>query len=348
VKKYINKPPQIIIMKKQNIKVLITIAIVAIVGFSCVPARQFEDEKARREQCEKDMSEFKAGYDNIVAENEKMTAELIQLKKDVLILKHDTFVVGTSLRRMTVQYDKINKLNDELIRKNQELLAGNMAETEKILTELQLTQAELQEKEARLNTLETELNARSMELKEKELTINELQNKLNMMNQLVTELKEKVSSALVGYENKGLSIVQKNGKVYILLDESLLFASGSWQVNSKGREAIIKLGTVLEENPDISILIEGHTDDVPYGGSGHIKDNWDLSVMRATAIVKILVNNSTIDPIRLTAAGRSKYSPVDSGSTTTARRKNRRTEIILTPNLEELFKLIEESSNNEE
>ena len=92
-------------------------------------------------------------------------------------------------------------------------------------------------------------------------------------------------------------------------------------------------------------MIEGHTDDVPYGGSGHIKDNWDLSVMRATAIVKIIVNNSKIDPKRLTAAGRSKYSPVDPASTSEARRKNRRTEIILTPNLEELFRLIEESSN---
>lgn len=334
-------------MKKQKLQFLIIIAIVAIVGFSCVPSRQFEDEKARREQCEKDMAEFKTGYDDLLAENEKMSEELTQLKKDVSILKHDTFVVGTSLRKMTIQYDKINKLNDELIRKNQELLAGNMVETEKILSELQLTQAELQEKETRLNALEKELNARSLELKEKELTINELQNKLNLMNQLVTELKEKVSNALVGYENKGLSVVQKNGKVYVLLDESLLFASGSWQVNSKGREAIIKLGTVLEENPDISILIEGHTDDVPYGGSGHIKDNWDLSVMRATAIVKILVNNSSIDPKRLTAAGRSKYSPVETGTSSAARRKNRRTEIILTPNLEELFKLIEESSKTE-
>jgi len=334
-------------MKKQKLSFLITTVIIAIVGFSCVPARQFEDEKTRREQCEKDMAEFKTTYDDLLAQNEKMSAELTQLKKDVSILKHDTFIVGTSLRKMTTQYDKINKLNDELIRKNQELLAGNMVETEKILSELQLTQAELQEKEARLNALEEELNARSLELKQKELTINELQNKLNMMNQLVTELKEKVSNALVGYENKGLSVVQKNGKVYILLDESLLFASGSWQVNSKGRGAIIKLGTVLEENPDISILIEGHTDDVPYGGSGHIKDNWDLSVMRATAIVKILVNNSSIDPKRLTAAGRSKYSPVETGTSSAARRKNRRTEIILTPNLEELFRLIEESSKTE-
>jgi chemotaxis protein MotB len=210
---------------------------------------------------------------------------------------------------------------------------------------LQLTQKELQEKEDRLNSIEKELNLRSAELKQKELTITELQAKLDMMNQLVTDLKNKVSNALVAYNNKDLTIEQKDGKVYVLLDESLLFASGSWQVNSRGREAIIKLAKVLEEDPEIQIMIEGHTDDVPYGGSGQIKDNWDLSVMRATAIVKIIVNNSKIDPKRLTAAGRSKYSPVDPASSSEARRKNRRTEIILTPNLEELFRLIEESSN---
>lgn len=332
-------------MKNISFQSLFLIILTAIIVFSCVPARQFEDEKARREKCEREMAEFKAEYSDVLAENEKNAQELISLKKEIDALKRDTFVTGSSLRKMTVQYDKINKLNDELIRKNQELLAGNMVETEKILSELQLTQKELQEKEDRLNTLEKELNLRSAELKQKELTITELQAKLDMMNQLVTDLKNKVSNALVAYNNKDLTIEQKDGKVYVLLDESLLFASGSWQVNSRGREAIIKLAKVLEEDPEIQIMIEGHTDDVPYGGSGHIKDNWDLSVMRATAIVKIIVNNSKIDPKRLTAAGRSKYSPVDPASTSEARRKNRRTEIILTPNLEELFRLIEESSN---
>ena len=200
-------------MKNISFQSLFLIILTAIIVFSCVPARQFEDEKARREKCEREMAEFKAEYSDVLAENEKNAQELISLKKEIDALKRDTFVTGSSLRKMTVQYDKINKLNDELIRKNQELLAGNMVETEKILSELQLTQKELQEKEDRLNTLEKELNLRSAELKQKELTITELQAKLDMMNQLVTDLKNKVSNALVAYNNKDLTIEQKDGKV---------------------------------------------------------------------------------------------------------------------------------------
>ena len=120
-----------------------------------------------------------------------------------------------------------------------------------------------------------------------------------------------------------------------------MFFSGRYEVGEKGKEALKKLAKVLEDDPDINILIEGHTDDVPYKGSGQLKDNWDLSVMRATAIVKILINSSKIDPARLMAAGRSKYVPVDPANTPEARAKNRRTEIILTPKLDELFEILE-------
>jgi chemotaxis protein MotB len=125
------------------------------------------------------------------------------------------------------------------------------------------------------------------------------------------------------------------------MDENLLFASGSTMVEAKGVEALIKVAKVLEQNTDINILIEGHTDDVPMAGKGEIKDNWDLSVMRATSIVKIITKNSNINPRRLTAAGRGEYSPIDTDKTIEARKKNRRTEIILTPKLDELFKVLE-------
>jgi chemotaxis protein MotB len=133
----------------------------------------------------------------------------------------------------------------------------------------------------------------------------------------------------------------KNGKVYVSLEEKLLFKSASWDIDANGRNALKKLGGVLERNPDIQIMIEGHTDNVPYNpGSGQLKDNWDLSVKRATTIVRELVSGSKIDPKRLTASGRSEYMPVDERNTSDARQKNRRTEIVLTPDLSELYELI--------
>ena len=133
----------------------------------------------------------------------------------------------------------------------------------------------------------------------------------------------------------------KNGKVYVSLDEKLLFKSASYDIDANGRNALKKLAGVLEKNPGIQITIEGHTDNVPYNPGGQLKDNWDLSVKRATTVVRALIEGSNIDAKRLTAAGRSEYLPVDDRNTTDARQKNRRTEIVLTPDLTELYRLID-------
>ncbi len=133
----------------------------------------------------------------------------------------------------------------------------------------------------------------------------------------------------------------KDGKVYVSLDEKLLFKSGSYEIDANGRNALKKLAGVLEKNPGIQVMIEGHTDNVPYNpGSGQLRDNWDLSVKRATTVVRVLLEGSTINPRRLTAAGRSEYLPVDARNASDARQKNRRTEIVLTPDLSELYDLI--------
>ncbi len=151
---------------------------------------------------------------------------------------------------------------------------------------------------------------------------------------------QKVSDALLGFENQGLTVTQKNGKVYVSLDEKLLFKSGSTVVDPKGVSALKNLAGVLEQNPDINVMIEGHTDDVPVISGSTYKDNWDLSALRATSIVRILLEGSSINPQRLTTAGRSQYLPVEIAKTAEARQKNRRTEIILSPKLDELYKLV--------
>jgi chemotaxis protein MotB len=136
-------------------------------------------------------------------------------------------------------------------------------------------------------------------------------------------------------------VKQKNGKVYVSMEESLLFASGKYEVTAKGADALKKLSKVLESNVDINIMVEGHTDNVPYKGTDQLLDNWDLSAKRATTVVRILLNGSGINPERITAAGRSEYAPIDKANTPEARSKNRRTEIILSPKLDELLKIIE-------
>ena len=169
----------------------------------------------------------------------------------------------------------------------------------------------------------------------------ELESILSRKDSVVAALKEKVSKALLGFTDMGLAVETRNGKVYVSLEEQLLFKSGSTVVDPKGVSAIKKLAEVLEKNPDINIMVEGHTDDVPYISSDAIKDNWDLSVKRATAIVRILMQGTTIEGSRIVASGRSKYLPIDPSIAPDARRKNRRTEIILTPKLDELFQILE-------
>lgn len=315
---------------------------------SCVPARQFQDEKERRERAEKQYQDILSSYDNLKTSNQELNEALTILRKEHAAIVRDTTLTNHTLRSLQSQYDKINELYQLLLDKNRDLLQGNIAETEKITTELRLTQERLQKKEDELRLLETQLNTKKAELDNmarslalKEQRVNELENILAEKEKAVNELRDKVAAALFGFENNGLTIEIRNGKVYVSLDESLLFASGSWSVNAKGRDALIKLAKVLETNTDVNILIEGHTDNVPFRGSGQVKDNWDLSVMRATAIVKIIVENSSVDPNRLMAAGRSEYHPVDNSNTTSGRAKNRRTEIILTPKLDELFQLLE-------
>src|SRR5690625_3562665 len=160
------------------------------------------------------------------------------------------------------------------------------------------------------------------------------------------QLKDAVSNALVNFEGKGLTVEQRDGKVYVSMENKLLFATGSWSVNANGRQAVQELGKVLADNKEIAVLIEGHTDNVPFRSQGQgVDNNWDLSTKRATAIINILTENAGIPKENLTAAGRSEYAPIATNSTVDGRAKNRRIEVILTPKLDELAKLLSEYNN---
>lgn len=333
-------------MKRTNNYIAVFILTASL--FSCVPQRKLEEEQTKRKSCETELADLKTRSQDCDTKLTEATKNLADNNKIITGLEKDTSIVGTSYRSLTAKYDKLNQINEQLLDKYNRLLEGNLADTKKLSGELQLTQEQLLKKEDELKRLAAELDAKKKdldalteELKKREARVAELESVLKKKDDATNELKKKLSDALLGFEGKGLTITQKNGKVYVSMEESLLFASGSTTVEAKGVEALKKVAKVLEQNADINILIEGHTDDVPMAGKGDIKDNWDLSVMRATSIVKIITKNSSVDPKRLTAAGRGEYFPIDPAKTAEARKKNRRTEIILTPKLDELFKVLE-------
>jgi len=214
------------------------------------------------------------------------------------------------------------------------LKTGSTSEIEILMEELQNTRRDLTLREDRLREAEKELEDRNARLIE-------LQDVLAQKEQAVKDLRDKVMRALVGFTDDGLTVHEKNGKVYVSMDEKLLFKTGRWDVDPNGQRALRDLSKLLAENPDINIMVEGHTDDVPMRGAGDVKDNWDLSVMRATAVTKILTQNPQLDPERIIAAGRSEYVPLVPEKTPEARQMNRRTEIILTPKLDELLEILE-------
>ena len=323
--------------------------------FSCVPQRKLEECQDKQKACENELAALKTTAQANEAKVKDMTDEIARNNKDLDGLRRDTNVLGTNYRILTTKYDKLNQLNEELMNKLTALLSNSEKDNAKLSGDLQTTQTQLLKKQDELNTLSTQLNtlsgqlnrqkqsldSLSTQLQLREQRVNELEGILKQKDQAAADLKKKLSDALYNFENKGLTITQKNGKIYVSMDESLLFASGKTAVEPKGIEPLKNVAKVLDQNPDINIMVEGHTDDVPMHGNGDIKDNWDLSVMRATSVTKIILQSSPgIDPKRISAAGRGEFFPLDPTKTPEARKKNRRTEIILTPKLDELLKVL--------
>ncbi len=316
---------------------------------SCVSTKQFNDLKAKHEQLQEERDLLKMENEQLTVERNELSYQVEQLKKQIEAMRKDSAKLAAELQDLQYKYAQLSRDYKTLKIAQDELVRGNVKETRRLLEELQRTQSDLQEKEDALRKFERSLTAQQAELEKLRYEMDQRNRRLREMEQIVrakdsvlTALKRKVSDALLGFRDEGLTVTRRNGKIYVSMEEKLLFKTGSWQVDPRGREALKKLAKVLEKNPDINIMIEGHTDNVPYiSHGGQIRDNWDLSVKRATSVVRILLEDSNIDPRRLTAAGRGEYLPVDPANTPEARRKNRRTEIILTPNLDELYEIID-------
>jgi len=280
---------------------------------------------------------------------EEQEGTIISLKSQISEMRNDSVQNGIALTTLQSKYDALSDAYDLLMSKNSRYMADKAKETKKLLEQLEQAQTELFAKEDELNKLSASLDAKEDELKlaQEELDarsarVTELETIINKKDSIVTALKSSISKALIGLEGEGLTVVQKNGKVYISLEEDLLFASGKYEVNSSGVSALNKLSTAFASQKDLEILVEGHTDSIPLSGRGLVKDNWDLSVMRATNVVKVLLKTPSLDPLQLTAAGRAEFIPIATNKTKEGRSANRRIEMILSPNLDDLFELLDD------
>ena len=308
-------------------RISIGLLIVAL-STSCVSKKIYNDLESK-------YADLKKENRSITDENADLLKAKTQLEADQEALKTDLDKVKSERDKWQANYTSANKKFDVLqdsysaLEKNSnDALKANMAKNRDLLEQL--------EAKGKALALEQEqLNKSSQRLSELEALI-------AAKEESMRKLKETLSNALNGFEGKGLTVEQKNGKVYVSMENKLLFNSGSWAVGSEGKKAVVEVGKVLGDNPEIAVLIEGHTDDDPFGGSGPIADNWDLSTKRATAIVAILSENKKVNKQNLTAAGRGEFSPLASNTTAEGKAKNRRIEIILTPRLDEIAEMLKD------
>jgi len=295
--------------------------------FSCVSSKKFNQLNGNYQDCQKAVQSLKEQNQALEAKNTELQSKINKQIKDIEQLNVQLKELSQNLDDSKSANERLKQFNSDLEKQLSSLKTGSSEEIARLMSKLQEAQADVQKRE------ET--------LAQRTQRLQELEEILRQKDEAVKQLKQKVMDALLGFNNKGLTIQEKNGKVYVSLDEQLLFKTGQWVVDPKGQQALANLADVLAQNPDINVMVEGHTDNVPMKGAGEVKDNWDLSVVRATAVTKILLKNKDIDPKRITSAGHGEFFPIDDANTPEARQKNRRTEIILTPKLDELFKILE-------
>ncbi|UYZ64239.1 OmpA/MotB family protein [Hymenobacter weizhouensis] len=244
---------------------------------------------------------------------------------------------------LQTQYTDLTKAREQLQAEKTALEQDKARSEEALRTSLLSKNQQVSQLNASLSGAQQENSQLSADLRTKEQRIADMQRILDQKDAAVKALRQKVGDALLGFNAQDLQVNVRNGKVYVSLSEQLLFKSGSTKVDPKGQEALRKLATALKGNQDVNVLVEGHTDNVPVArGTAGMRDNWDLSVLRATEITRILTE-AGLSAAQVTPSGRSQYVPVAQNDTPQNKALNRRTEIILTPKLDELFQILEQN-----
>lgn len=303
---------------------------------SCVTKKKFDDLSARKSRLDLDIAACEKAMAKVQADRKLLAEQFAELQASNQKMVKDSTETGVALRKNRKLYQELNGTYDKLIKNHEKLMSNSASESTRLSSDLARREAELIASKSQIDKL-------SADLKTREERLNEMERVLAEKDKAVNNLRNKVSNALLGFKSNDLSVNVKNGKVYVSLSEQLLFKSGSTKVDPKGQDALQKLAQALRDQQEVNVLVEGHTDDVPVSkGTLGMKDNWDLSVLRATEITRILTE-SGLTPERVTPSGRSKYVPVAQNTSADQRSLNRRTEIILTPKLDELFQILEKN-----
>jgi chemotaxis protein MotB len=314
---------------------------------SCVTLGKYEALESKNAQLRREyntsqseLSDLRDENANLQRQNQSLSAEITELG-DIRNSQNDTIaalrramenqklgfdtVIENYAQRITGQSQDLNRANNLLAARTKELNDKEEA---------------FRAKEQSFKAKENELRIKQAELEKKE---SDARNALAAKERELENLRSSLNNALVGFADKGLNVETRDGKVYVSMESKLLFPSASWTVSKDGVEAIKTLAKILEQNTDLNILVEGHTDNAAYKGSTAVKDNWDLSVMRATSIVKLLLQHGpAIDPARIEACGHGEFAPKVPNDTPANKALNRRTEIILTPKMSEILNLLGE------
>ncbi|MBO4307340.1 MAG: OmpA family protein [Bacteroidales bacterium] len=339
----------------------------AILFGSCVPLGKYEAIEYKNTQLRRELNTAQGELNDLKEENAERNRQIQSLETEIVDL-NDRMVLSDSvnaalrqeMENMRMGFDtlienynqRITGQNQDLTRANTLLLARERELNEKEQAfrnkeqEFRAQETAFRTQEAAFRIQEAEMQRRQEEMQRRQTELerqsNATRQALEAKERELEQLRSSINNALVGFADKGLNVETRNGKVYVSMESKLMFPSASWQVSQEGIDAIRSLAKVLEQNTDLNIMVEGHTDNAAYRGSGGVKDNWDLSVMRATAIVKLLLQYGPgIDPSRIEACGHGEYAPRVSNDTPENRAMNRRTEIILTPRLNDILNLVE-------
>jgi chemotaxis protein MotB len=320
----------------KNLFSLLPFFIVLLLLSACVPAKKYKDLLEREKVCSEELAKFKKSSGEYESLSKDLQTKFANASRDLAKLIQDTTALGSKYRLLLRDYNIIDGEYKSLQKSFDKLKNLSARETAELQNQLEAKNNELQIKEDALLKLDQELKEKQRLLIEREKRVNELEEAIRKKEAAVQLLKAKVANALRGFENQGLSVVQKNGKIYVSLEAKLLFKSGSTFVEEEGVRALVELGKALESEKDLEIIVEGHTDTDKLNSSASPKNNWELSVLRATSVVQILLNNSSMTPSQIMAGGRGEFLPVDEFD----KAKNRRIEVIISPNLNELFEII--------
>lgn len=320
---------------------------------SCVSSRKFEDLQKESQSAREQYNSCKEDLDATKKYNQDLLGQVKTMQRDNEELRRDSMMAHGRFSRTKAAYEELNAVYEKLLSNNQALASNASVELRRALEEKSALKIETMQQKQEISTLQNQLasvrrqaqdtevssEALKKDLIERQKRMAELETNLRQQKSQLDALKSTLKTALGNFKDDELTVEEKNGKIYVSLSQELLFDSGSSSLDTKGKGALKSISGALKKNEDFEITIEGHTDDIPVKSGKKYSDNWDLSVLRSTSIVRELINNG-VSPRRIAASGRGQFYPVDTNTTPDGRALNRRTEIILTPRLDKLYQII--------